>query len=459
MRKLYMLLLAMLATVAMVMPVSAQDETITFWTTENQPERVERQEAIAAAFMEANPGVTVEVVPVEQNEIGQLMTVNLAAGTLPDVMTVPLEFTTKWFIDGVLDADAATEVINSLDIDTFSGGALALAEVEEGSFSAVPSDGWGQLLIYRSDLFAEAGLDAPTNYDAILAAAEALNDPENGIIGFCGPNAPDQLFTWQVFEHVALANGATFVTDDGEITWETPEMEGAMQFYVDLMNTAGPAEQGWYWDQARANYFAGNCGMTMWSPFILDEMAGLRDAAFPTCAECEENPAFIAENSDFVGAFSGYDNDEPAAWGSAFYFGISNSAPEVAKDYVRFQFEEAYLDVLGVAAEGKFPLRLGTTDNPTQFAEAWGQLDVGVDRRAPLSDFYSEEDLSTILAGSEGYTRMGLSNNQAAIANAVSSVFFIQENLVAAINGEISVAEALENIQIETEDLQFELEE
>lgn len=459
MRKL-MLLTLLLGLLVAVMPVAAQDDvTITYWTTENQPERVERQEAIAAAFMEANPGVTVEVVPVEQNEVGQLMTVNLAANTLPDVMTVPLEFSTKWYIDGVLDAEAAGAVLESLGIDTFSGGALALTEVEDGVYSTVPSDGWGQLLLYRSDLFEEAGLAAPDNYEAILEAATTLNDPENGVIGFCGPNATDQLFTWQVFEHMALANGATFVTPEGEITWETPEMAGAVQFYIDLMTAAGPQEQGWYWDQTRANYFAGNCAMTIWSPFILDEMAGLRDAAFPTCPECEENPAFIAENTDFVAAFSGYDNDEPAAWGSATNFGISVSAPEAAQDFVAFLLSEAYMDVLGVAAEGKFPLRLGTPDNPNEYVEAWAGLDVGVDRRAPLSDFYSEADLDTIISGSEGYTRMGLSVGQAPIANAVSAVFFIQENLVAALNGDISVEEALENMQIETEDLQIELEE
>ena len=449
---IFMLLLVMV-------PVQAQDVTLTFWTTENQPERVERQEDIAAAFMEQNPGVIVEVVPVEQNEVGQLMTVNLAAGTLPDVLVTPLEFVIKWYDDGVLDAEAATAVINDLGIDTFSSGALALNQIDDGLYTAVPSDGWGQLIVYRSDLFEAAGLEAPNNYENILTAATTLNDPDNGVVGFCGPNAADQLYTWQTFEHMALANGATFVDADGNILWEEPEMVEAMQFYVDLMNAAGPTEQGWYWDQTRAQYFTGNCAMTIWSPFILDEMAGLRDAAYPTCAECEENPAFIAENSDFIGAFSGYSSDEPAAFGSAFNFGISTSAPPEAADYVRFMFEEAYLDVLGVAAEGKFPFRLGTSDNPTQYVEAWSQLDVGVDRRAPLADFYSEEDLDTIVSGSEGYTRMGLAVGQAPIANAVSSQFFIQENLVAAINGEISVEEALENIQIETEDLQIDLEE
>ena len=31
----------------------------------------------------------------------------------------------------------------------------------DGTATIVPSDGWGQLLIYRKDLFKKAGIDAP----------------------------------------------------------------------------------------------------------------------------------------------------------------------------------------------------------------------------------------------------------------------------------------------------------
>ena len=460
MRKLSISLVLLLLVIGLAMPTIAQDEVIvTFWTTENQPERVERQEGIAAAFEELNPGVDVRVVPVEENEIDRLMTVNLASGTLPDLALHPIVLSAKWANDGAVDPAATTAVIEELGVDTFSAGALALAALPDGSYASVPSDGWGQLLLYREDLFGAAGLNAPDSYENIMTAAQTLNDPDNGVIGFCGPNAPDQAYTWQTFEHVALANGATFVDADGNITWETPEMAEAMQFYVDLMNSGGQAESGWYWDQTRANYLAGNCAMTIWSPFILDEMAGLRDSAFPSCAECEENPAFVAENTGFVGAFSGYSNDVPAAWGGTFNIGITPAADAEALEFVKFWMSEGYLDALGVAPEGKFPMRAGNADNPTEYIDGWSQLDVGVDRRAPLGDFYSEEDLATIVGGSDGYTRMGFDVGQSLLAGAVGADFFVQENLVAAINGDLTVEEALEEIQIVTEDLQFELEE
>ena len=65
-------------------------------------------------------------------------------------------------------------------------------------------------------------------------------------------------------------------------------------------------------DTTRASYFAGQAAMIIWSSFILDEMAGLRNDALPTCPECKKNPAFLAENSGVVTSIQGPSGSEPA---------------------------------------------------------------------------------------------------------------------------------------------------
>ena len=40
---------------------------------------------------------------------------------------------------------------------------------------------------------------------------------------------------------------------------------------------------------------------------------------------------------------------------------------------------DGYVDWLALAPEGKFPTRLGTAENPTEYADAWGGLEAGVD--------------------------------------------------------------------------------
>ncbi|MEL6269670.1 MAG: hypothetical protein AAFR22_07650 [Chloroflexota bacterium] len=163
-------------------------------------------------------------------------------------------------------------------------------------------------------------------------------------------------------------------------------------------------------------------------------------------------------SANFVGAFTGYSNDAPAAWGSTFNIGITTNADAEAEAFIEYWMTEGYLDALSVAPEGKFPMRRGTADEPTTFLDGWATLDVGVDRRAPLADFYSEEDLAVITGGADGYTKMGFDVGQNVLASAVGSAFFIQENLASYLNGEISVEDAVANIQIEIEDLQLELE-
>ena len=63
--------------------VSASADSIRFWTTEEQPERLARQEAMAAEF-EAATGTSVEVIPVTESDLGTRATAAFAAGDLPD---------------------------------------------------------------------------------------------------------------------------------------------------------------------------------------------------------------------------------------------------------------------------------------------------------------------------------------------------------------------------------------
>ena len=73
---------------------------IRFWTTENQPERLAKQERMAAAF-EAESGVAVEVIPVEESDLGTRATAAFAAGDLPDVIYYPLQYALPWTEAGI----------------------------------------------------------------------------------------------------------------------------------------------------------------------------------------------------------------------------------------------------------------------------------------------------------------------------------------------------------------------
>ena len=175
---------------------------ITFWTTEVQPERMKKQELMAEAF-EAKTGISVEVIPVEEKDLGTRATAAAAAGNLPDVIYHTLQYVLPWAEAGILDVDANNAVVKSLGKKTFAPGALNMAK-KGGKIAAVPVDGWTQMVVYRKDLFAAAGLEPPTSYANIVKAVNALSS--NDMFGFVAATKTDENFMSQVLEHVLLAN-------------------------------------------------------------------------------------------------------------------------------------------------------------------------------------------------------------------------------------------------------------
>ena len=175
--------------------VAAYAETIRFWTTENQPKRLAKQEAMAADFQKRT-GHSVEVIPIEEKDLGKRATAAFAAGDLPDVIYHSIQYVLPWAEAGLLDVETNSDIVNSLQKSTFAPGAIAMAQYD-GMTAAVPVDGWTQMVVYRKDLFDAAGLAAPTSYEAIINAVDKLHNPPS-MYGFVAATKVDENFMSQV---------------------------------------------------------------------------------------------------------------------------------------------------------------------------------------------------------------------------------------------------------------------
>jgi multiple sugar transport system substrate-binding protein len=387
------------------------------WIQEDLPDRVRATQAIVDGF-EQQSGVKVELVPVAEDQFAQLLTSSAAAGDLPDVIGgISLPQVRTMSANELIDTEAVAGVMEGLGEDTFSPEAIELTS-DGDTRLAVPSESWAQLLVYRKDLFEEAGLEAPTSYDAITAAAKELDGSD--VAGFVGATAPADAFTAQTFEHVALGNGCELVDDTGEVTFDSPECVEALTFYQDLVeNYSVPGAQDV--DTVRNAYFAGEAAMMVWSTFVLDEMAGLRKDAMPSCPECEDDPAFLAKNSGVVGALTGPSNDEPASYGEITSWTVTaGSASEPAAEFVDYMMNDGYLDWIGIAPEGKVPVRSGTAEEPEAYSEAWAGLEAGVDTKAPLDKFYSPDVLELLATGPEEFSRWAIPQGQGELLGAIA---------------------------------------
>ncbi|MFK7894005.1 MAG: hypothetical protein AB8B63_24535, partial [Granulosicoccus sp.] len=191
-------------------------------------------------------------------------------------------------------------------------------------------------------------------------------------------------------------------------------------------------------------YFAGQAAMIIWSPFILDELAGLRDSAPPTINE-DPTTRDLAKATGIVTNFSGPSNPDGAAWGDTRYFGITADADtEIAQDFVKYAMDAGYLQTLSIAPEGKFPVRSGTADEPQKFNEGWAQLPVGVDRKAPLSELYEQSMIDEIVGGLSVAQRWGVNDGQLALASKMINSQAINRIVRQYLDDEVDASAAVE---------------
>jgi multiple sugar transport system substrate-binding protein len=429
-------------------------DTLTVWIVEDLPDRVEATQKIVDAFS-AESGVTVELTAVAEDQFNQILTSNAAAGELPDVIgALPLGALRTLSANDLINTEAVGDVVDSLDAATFSESALALS-AEGDDQLGVPSESWVQLLVYRQDLFDKAQLATPETYEDVLAAAEALDSPE--VAGFVGANVAGDAFTSQTFEEIGLGNDCEMVNDEGDVTFDSPECVEGLEFYGTLQqdySVTGAQDV----DTTRASYFAGQAAMLIWSSFILDEMAGLRNDALPTCPQCKNDPAFLANNSGVVTSIQGPSGSEPATFGEVTSWTITaDAASDPSQQFVEYMMSDGYEPWIAIAPEGKIPVRTGSSPGETNYSDAWADMPVGVDTKAPLSKFYGPEVIDALTAGADSLQRwaipqgqgdlLGAIQGEQPVANAVNEVSNGTPAEEAAQQAADAISEAAESVQ------------
>ena len=256
----------------------------------------------------------------------------------------------------------------------------------------------------------------------ITAAAATLTGDE--IAGIVAATKPDS-FTQQTFEYLAVANGCQLTNQAGAITLTSKPCRDTFQFYVDLIRTASvPGRQDA--TSTRAAYLAGKAAMVIWS-------------------------SFLADHSGIVTAITSPDGTQPSQFGELTCFVITKDADKDAAKLVEFMMDDGYLDWLGLAPEGKLPVRTGTTDQPTKFTDAWTHLQTGVENRKPLSELYPPGVLKVLATTPDTMNRWGFAQGQGRLVGAQLAELPIPKALAAALYGSLSTAAAAEQAQAHLE--------
>ena len=168
-------------------------------------------------FQDKYPWITVE--PEEYNWTAPTFTAALAAGTLPDVFTIP-------FTDGK-GLIASQQVVNIDErvralgyADKFNPNVLVNGQDADGKIFAVPTAAYGMSLTYNRTLFTTAGLDPdkpPTTWDEVRAAAKTIADATDAA-GYA-TMATENTGGWQLTTATYAEGGRMqTIADDGKVT-------------------------------------------------------------------------------------------------------------------------------------------------------------------------------------------------------------------------------------------------
>lgn len=346
-------------------PASAADAekepvTIVMMHDEAEEDRINGIQEIMDSFMEEYPYITITQMPVSDDSFDTKLKTFVAGGELPAIVAHGTGIMQMLDAEEAINTQANMEVIDRVGRDRFYAPVLDLMNSQDGEGAiAVPVTCWVAGIWYRKDLFAEKGLEPPTTWENIRAAAEAFYDPANkqyGIMMGTGENAVSQ----QQFQMIALSNGAELFDAEGQPQFNSPEMKEAMQFYKDLYQYTLPGSN--VASDIRDAMVAGNTPMILFSTYCMNALY----------------QAGLAENIGYVVP----ENTQKAAFGSPSAYTISADITpeetEAAQLYIEYVLrEENNIKLLHLAPGGPNPVIMSYAEDPdytnTDLLKAYGE--------------------------------------------------------------------------------------
>jgi multiple sugar transport system substrate-binding protein len=207
--------------------------------------------------------VTLETFPEDQFRQRRLLEASSGAETLDGYMIMPGQVGAQYLGAGwvrYLDDFIADPTLTDPDLDLgdFFAGAMSTFENENGIYG-LPLQIESSLLFYRSDLFAEAGLEGPPEtMEELRAYAEALHG--DGVAGFAmrgqGAAATSQIV------NLLYSFGGQWLNEDGTSALDSPESIAALEFYADLLREYGPpGPANLHWPEVTSLYAQGQVAM------------------------------------------------------------------------------------------------------------------------------------------------------------------------------------------------------
>jgi multiple sugar transport system substrate-binding protein len=272
-RVLTAMLLVVLALGLGVSLVGAQDDVVVTWRTrpDNQAE-IDVYTSLSESIDARLDGVSLQYQAGGSETAGYQATLltEVAAGTAPDIFWIPGTDIATFASEGAIanlaeiagaDADFDVNVFYPQQVQELTYDPASMSSDASAALWGLPRDASSFAIYYNADLFAEAGLDTPTEmleagnwtWETFLETNAAIGELGDDIYGF-GLNA--WWANWWLFFN--SAGGTYFNEDKTECALNSEGVNTALNFMVDLY---GSGEAVPFGTDSEPPFIAGNVGM------------------------------------------------------------------------------------------------------------------------------------------------------------------------------------------------------
>ena len=403
----------------------AQAQTVTIGTVNNGDMII--MQRLSDQFEQEHPDISLDWVVLEENVLRQRLTTDIATGSGQfDVATIGTYEVPIWAKQGWLTP--LDDLPEGYDVDDLLQGVRDGLSYD-GKLYAVPFYAESSMLFYRTDLFEQAGIEAPTNpsWEDVKGWAQQLTDKDNSIYGICLRGKPGWGENTAFVSTMVNTYGGQWFDMDWNPTIDSPEWKAAVSDYVQMLNDYGPPG-------AASNGFNENLSL-----FATGKCAMWVDATVAAGLLFNPEQSQVADKVGFSQApVAKTEKGAHWLWSWALAIPASSDAKDAAMQFVTWATSKDYINLVGEQV-GWTSVPPGTrkstyeNENYTQAAPFAKPVLEAIESADPNDSTLNESPYS-------GVQFVGIPEFQA-IGTQVG------QTLAAALAGQISVDQALQSAQ------------
>lgn len=294
--------------------------------------------SLSERFEADHPDIDLEFLALSENAARAKITASVATGGGEfDVVMISNYETPMWAENGwLVNLQPYAEQTEGYDPNDFIPSISESLSVD-GDLYSVPFYGESSFLVYRQDLFDEAGLEMPDQptWEEVRDLAAELDDPEAGLSGICLRGLAGWGENLAPLNTVINTFGGRWFDEDWNAQLDSPQTTEAINFYVDLVRdygTPGAAQAGF--SGCATQYTQGNAAMWYDATSMVSTVESETDSAVAGLNGYAQAPVQDTDSSGWL-----------YAWSLAIP--TTSERPDDAWEFIAWMTDKDYIQLVG----------------------------------------------------------------------------------------------------------------